>query len=163
MLASDLRKDMKEGEAAIKAEVQSQRQVMGTIQDSHKDSSNASRSWRTAPPWGVSTTAEPINVERHKFTLICGWSRDTARATITSELHAALQAAGVAQCTDNPRFTTGPRESIALLQFRVRSPAEDYQAVRERMQHVVSTVNCSALTVKGGGSLWSGFSSLADS
>ena len=61
-MASDLRKEMKEGEAAIKAEVQSQNKVMGTIQDSHKELLQRIRKLENGTSSGVST-AEPINVE----------------------------------------------------------------------------------------------------
>ena len=159
-LATELRTEFRQGEEEVKQEVKIQRQSIQELQQDNKHM--AARIAKLEQHQGSSSgasTAEPISLERHRFTLIFGgWSKDTSRQTITSQLHKALQELNLASATDFPGFTTGPRRSVALMQFRIRSPHEDYQGMRDRMQMVSGGINRSTVIVKGGGKMWSGFS-----
>ena len=158
----ELRQEMKDGHASLKAEMQQdvreQSEAIRSLQTDQKHILLRLQKLENGTSSGTSTI-EPVNLERHRFTLVFGgWSKDTARQTITTQLHQALQDLNLAQLTDFPGFTTGPRRSIALMQFRVRSPHEDFQSMRERMQQIVGKISRSAITVKGGSKLWCGFS-----
>ena len=160
-MASELRQEMKSHNEALRSDIRketsSQAAVIQELKTNQQDVLARLQKLENGSP-GASTM-EPINLERHRFTLIFGgWSKDTARNTITSQLHQALQDQNLTQCTDNPGFTTGPRRSVALMQFRIRAPHEDYQGMRERMQQIVGKISRTTTIVKGGSKLWCGFS-----
>ena len=161
-VTKELRQEMQDGQVALKTELQQeirgQSAAVQTLQADQKDILARLQKLENGTSSGTSTI-EPVNLERHRFTLIFGgWSKDTARHTITSQLHQALQDMNLAQFTDFPGFTTGPRRSVALMQFRIRSPQEDYHAMRERMQQIVGKISRTTFSVKGGSKLWCGFS-----
>ena len=159
-LATELRAEFRQSEEVVKKEVQLQKQSIQDMQLDNKDIlARLSKLEQHQGSSSGTSTSEPISLERHRFTLIFGgWSKDTSRQTITTQLHKALQELNLASATDFPGFTTGPRRSVALMQFRIRSPQEDYQGMRDRMQMVSNGVNRSTVIVKGGGKMWSGFS-----
>ncbi|CAE7504171.1 ANKRD50 [Symbiodinium sp. CCMP2456] len=78
--------------------------------------------------------------ERRRNTLVLGgWNMDTPRGTILAEVEEALEKLGLAKFTDSRPFTTGPRRSVALLNFDLR-PGEADADRRRRMHEIVSGV-----------------------
>ena len=162
-LAGDLRAEIHQSESAVKEELQAHAQDIGGIKKEQTELAMRLQKLETQGVPGstasVSTAMEASNPDRHKFTLIFGgWQRDTPRKLITDQAHKALQEVGVARFTDFPCFCTGPRRSLTLLQFKVRSPHEDFAGMRERMGKVMTAVNQSTVILRGGKKMWCGFS-----
>ena len=155
---TDLRQEIRQTEDAVKQELREQSKGLQELRSGHKDVLARVQKLEQANSSGSSTTMEPVNLERHKFTLIFGgWSRETPRHTVVDQLHKALQELDLTGSTDHPGFTTGPRRALALMQFRTRSQ-EGFQGMRESMAHIMGTINRSTVIVSGGGKLWCGFS-----
>ncbi|CAE7819302.1 DHX57, partial [Symbiodinium sp. CCMP2456] len=77
---------------------------------------------------------------RRRTTLVFGgWEMDTPRQTIVAEVEEALAKLGLSKFTDTAAFTTGPRRSVALMNFALR-PGESETDCRRRMHEIVSGV-----------------------
>ena len=157
-VATSIRAEVKESQGTIMEEVRAQGDQIKGVQLEQQSMMERLRKLEIGASTSGSSTAEPVNVERHKYTLVYGgWARDTPKRIIIEQLHSALKELGVAAHTDNPCFTTGPRRTMCLQQFRLRS-GESFQDMRERMQAIISAVSQSTVLVKGGGMLWAGYS-----
>eukprot|EP00439_Symbiodinium_sp_Y106_P053807 s1247_g7.t1 len=96
--------------------------------------------------------------EKRKHTLVFGgWQMDTQRKVIVGEVTEALERLGVKGLTDQAPFTTGPRRSVALLPFQLRS-GEVEAGRRQRMQDVMSAVAEARPQTSHGKRMWAGFS-----
>ena len=79
--------------------------------------------------------------ERHRLTLVYGgWSRETPRKTILSQLERAFAHYEIKGLLDASPFTTKPRNSMALQTFTVR-PGENMVGTRGRMAAVIAAVS----------------------
>ena len=157
-VATSIRAEVKESQGVIMEEVRTQGEQLKGVQQEQQTMLERLRKLEVGASTSASSTVEPVNVERHKYTLVHGgWARDTPKRIIIEQLHTALKELGVAGYTDNPCFTTGPRRTMCLQQFKPRS-GESFQDMRERMQAVISAVSQSTVIVKKGGKLWSGYS-----
>ena len=157
-VSKELRQEIRQTEDTVKQELREQAKGLQELRSSHDDVLQRLQKLEQTNSSGSSTTMEPVNLERHKFTLIFGgWSKETPRRTVVDQLHKALQELELTGSTDHPGFTTGPRRALALMQFRTRSQ-EGFQGMRERMAHIMGTINRSTVIVRGGGKLWCGFS-----
>ena len=172
-----LRDEIKEGDSKLLAEIQTQKKDIGDLkaraegvddrlrrleQAGEKGTSpdilDRIQKLETAGGSSMASTGEPAGAERHRFTLIFGgWKKDSPRKLIVEELHAGLQQAQLSHLTDYPGFTTGPRKSLALMQFRVRKH-EDMMGMRDRMQRIISTLGNAGVQLRQAGKLWASFS-----
>ena len=92
------------------------------LQDLRNEHAAILEQGQTGSLGSVSTVMDKGKSDRHRYMLIFGgWSRDTAWKLIADQLHRASQELRVAEFTNNPEFATGPRRSMALMQFRPRS------------------------------------------
>ena len=161
-LAGELRGEIKQSEDSVRADVRAQ---AGELAEMKQEQSSMAMRLQKLEAQGsgstasMSTVMDSTTAERHRFTLIFGgWPRDSQRKVICDQLHQSLIDLGVARLTDNPAFCTGPRRSMSLLQFKIRSPQEDFAGMRDRMSRVVNAVNQGNITLRGGKKLWSGYS-----
>ena len=163
-LAGQLRTEIKTSETAVKEELQAQAGDIKSVKREQADLSLRLQKLEAQGPTGSIASAstavmDASNSDRHRFTLVFGgWPKDSSRKTITDQAHKALQEVGVSSLTDYPTFCTGPRRSMCLLQFRVRSPAEDFAGMRDRMGKVMTTVNQHNVILRGGKKMWCGYS-----
>ena len=96
--------------------------------------------------------------DRHKTTLVFGgWDRETRKALIIDDAHQALIKNDLARFTDFPVWTTGPRRSMCLLNFKARG-GEGYSDVRDRMQRVLDGIMASGTVLRSGKKMWCGHS-----
>ena len=102
--------------------------------------------------------ARDETAERRRTTLVFGgWDRDTKRDKVLSELEQALSGLNLKdQVSDRP-FTTGPRRSVALLNFPLMRQETDEQR-RQRMHEVVLTVSQSQVLTSAGKKMWCAYS-----
>ena len=161
-VTQELRQEMKVEHASLKQELRQEMSTQGTaikdLQAEQKDLLARLQKVERQGSSTVSTIMEPVNLERHRSTLIFGgWNRDTPRKVLVEQLHEALQDLGIAGSTDCAGLTTGPRRSLALMQFHAR-PNEGHEGMRERMGHIVGMINRSTHMLPNGRKLWSSFS-----
>ena len=161
-LAGDLRKELKTKEESVRAESAlhaGEIKALKAGQDAlvaRLDKIEAKGGTSSA---SMSTVMEASNSDRHRCTLVFGgWPRDCPRKTITDQVHQALRECGLASLSDNPAFCTGPRRSMCLMQFRTRTPNEDFVAMRERMGKIVTGINQNNVLLRGGRRLWCSYS-----
>ena len=96
--------------------------------------------------------------DRRSTLVFGGWSTDTRRQVLLHQLDKALQGLHLKSSLDSDPFTTGARRSVALCQFRTRAQESPGDA-RQRMLHVIQTVNAAKLEMEGGSRpLWASFS-----
>ena len=163
-LTGQLRTEIKTSETANREELQAQAGDIKSVKKEQADLSLRLQKLEAQGPTGSIASAstavmDASNSDRHRFTLVFGgWPKDSSRKTITDQAHKALQEVGVSSLTDYPTFCTGPRRSMCLLQFRVRSPAEDFAGMRDRMGKVMTTVNQHNVILRGGKKMWCGYS-----
>ncbi|CAE7637766.1 NLRC3 [Symbiodinium microadriaticum] len=96
--------------------------------------------------------------DRRSTLVFGGWAPETRRMVLLHQLDQALTGLKLKSYLDCDPFTTGARRSVSLCQFRAR-PNETQGEARQRMLHVVQTVNSAKLELEGGvRPLWCSFS-----
>ena len=105
---------------------------------------------------GGTTTSSGSN---RKLTLVFGgWAQDTRKSILLHQLAKALQGLHLREHIDAEPFTTGARRSVALCQFK-RRDGEQEGDTRQRMLHVLQTVNSSQVQLEGSTKpMWAAFS-----
>ena len=109
---------------------------------------------RSGSRWGSEESAQ----DKRRNTLVFGgWEHDTKKGRILQELQQALTGLELEEHMSDKAFTTGPRKSVALLNFpqRVGESDEDRRA---RMHEVVLTISQSKVLTSAGKKLWCSYS-----
>ncbi|CAE7801742.1 pol [Symbiodinium sp. CCMP2592] len=95
---------------------------------------------------------------RRKLTLVFGgWQPDTPRRTIVAEVTEALEKLDLQDLTDSAPFTTGPRRSVALMGFKLRT-GEGLGDTRRRMLKVITGLADSQPLTSHGKKMWCSYS-----
>ena len=96
--------------------------------------------------------------DNRRLTLVYGgWRQDTPRAKILAEVTEAVSRLGLSEETDAAPFTTGPRRSVALQNFVVRS-GESMSDTRGRMHRLVQGIASAGITTSHGKRFWCSYS-----
>ena len=103
---------------------------------------------------GSEAAAEPPS----RMTLVFGgWGKETRRHVIVADLQKAMEATGVQGLFDDMPFTTGPRRSVALANFRPRSE-EDMSLMKRRMIDIITRFHKDEPKTCSGNRIWATFS-----
>ena len=92
--------------------------------------------------------------------LLGGWKADTKKATILTDVEAALLKAGVQDLLDQPPWVPGARHSVSLSEVKLR-PEESEGDRASRMQAIISKINDLQATgqkLASGRTLWASVS-----
>ena len=102
---------------------------------------------------------EPRGTEaRRRQTLVFGgWDRDTKREKVLRELQEAIEGLGLEQLVSEEAFTTGPRKSVALMNFPLKANETDEDR-RNRMHEMVLSVSKANARTSAGKRLWCSYS-----
>ena len=103
-------------------------------------------------------SASGVGPDRKHTLVFGGWQEGTRKSTLLYQLQQAIAGLGLSRDLDQEPFCTGARRSVSLCAFRKR-PDEDEGLLRDRMLHVLQTVNASKVQLDGGARpLWCAFS-----
>ncbi|CAE7623402.1 unnamed protein product [Symbiodinium microadriaticum] len=96
--------------------------------------------------------------DKRRYTLVFGgWEQDTKKGRILQELQQALAGLELEDHLSDRPFTTGPRKSVALLNFPLRAGESDEDR-RSRMHELVLTISQSKVLTSAGKKLWCSYS-----
>ena len=156
-MIAELRGEVAKGDEEIHRKLESQGEQLKELTNDKDEILKRLRALECRGPGSAGSTAsggEAPGLDRYKSTLIFGgWNRETPKKQITDEAHKVLGDLNLAQLTDFPTWTTGPRRSMCLLNFLVRRD-EGFQGMRGRMQQVLDGVMSAGITLSSGKKLW---------
>ena len=93
----------------------------------------------------------------HMSLVFGGWGRETRRHVIIADIQKAIDATGTKSLFDDMPFTTGPRRSVALANFRPRAQ-EDTSLMKRRMLDIITRFNKEEPNTALGKRIWATFS-----
>ena len=151
-MMQQLRDEIRQGDEGVKAVLQEQSKSIEELKTQKDDILQRLQKLedRRGTVSNASTTEGDGSWDRHKTTLVLGgWDRETRKALIIEDAHQTLIKQDLTKFTDFPVWTTGPRRSMCLLNFKARG-GEGYSDVRERMQRVLDGVMASGTILRSG-------------
>ena len=96
--------------------------------------------------------------DRRRHTLVFGgWERDTKKDKLLAELNQAVRGLSLSSKTSEQPFTTGPRKSVALLNFPLL-PGESDDSRRRRMHEIVVAIGQAKVYTSSSKKLWCSYS-----
>ena len=96
--------------------------------------------------------------DRRHTLVFGGWHEGTRKSVLLYQLQQAISGLNLAKDLDQEPFCTGAHRSVSLCTFRRRT-GEDEGLLRDRMLHVLQTVNASKVTLdEAARPLWCSFS-----
>eukprot|EP00439_Symbiodinium_sp_Y106_P020670 s1323_g2.t1 len=95
---------------------------------------------------------------KRRHTLVFGgWDRDTRREKVLRELQEAVTGLGLDKLVSEKAFTTGPRRSVAMMNFPLQASETDDDR-RSRMHQMVLALSQAQVVTSAGKRLWCSYS-----